>query len=78
MTSNFPGHTQVQYTRALLAARMAAFRAARERSDLGASAIELAIITAIVVGLAVVVLVIVTQVVNTRSQEIGTNNGKIP
>ena len=51
---------------------------ARRRRDLGASAIELAIITAILVGLAVAVLVIINTIVTNRANEINSNNGKIP
>ena len=69
---------QGQFVRTVLGARMARFREARCRRDIGASAIELAIITAVVVGLAAVVLLIVTQVVNNRTTEITNNNGKIP
>jgi multisubunit Na+/H+ antiporter MnhC subunit len=69
---------RADYLRALMGIRISRFqRAARER-DAGASAIELAIITAVVVGLAVAVLVIVTNVVNNRANEISTNNGGIP
>ena len=40
--------------------------------------IELAIITAILVGLAVAVLVIINTIVTNRANEINSNNGKIP
>jgi Flp pilus assembly protein TadG len=69
---------QAQFVRAALGGRIARFQEARRRRDAGASAIELAIITAILVGLAVAVLVIVTNVVTTRSNQINTNNGGIP
>jgi hypothetical protein len=65
------------YARALVGTRLTAFRDARQRKDHGASAIELAIITAILVGLAVAVLVIITQVVDKRSTQIKSNNGGI-
>jgi ABC-type lipoprotein release transport system permease subunit len=65
------------YARALVGTRLTAFRDARQRKDHGASAIELAIITAILVGLAVAVLVIITQVVNQRKTEINSNNGGV-
>jgi ABC-type lipoprotein release transport system permease subunit len=69
---------QAQFVRAVLGMRIARFRQARGHRDAGASAIELAIITAILVGLAVAVLIVVTNIVNNRSTEINTNNGKIP
>jgi multisubunit Na+/H+ antiporter MnhC subunit len=69
---------QAQFARAVLGGRIARFREARGRRDAGASAIELAIITAVVVGLAVLVLVIVTNVVQTRANQINNNNNGIP
>jgi Flp pilus assembly pilin Flp len=66
------------YVRALVGLHAARLREARQRRDAGASAIELAIITAILVGLAVAVLVVVTQVVTTRKTEITTNNNGAP
>jgi hypothetical protein len=69
---------QAQFVRAVLGGRIARFQEARRRRDAGASAIELAIITAVVVGLAVLVLVIVTNVVQTRANQINQNNGGIP
>jgi Flp pilus assembly protein TadG len=69
---------QAQLVRAVLDGRIARLQEARRRRDAGASAIELAIITAILVGLAVAVLVIVTNVVQQRSGQITQNNGGIP
>lgn len=69
---------QAQLVRAVLSGRIARLQEARRRRDAGASAIELAIITAILVGLAVAVLVIVTNVVQQRSGQITQNNGGIP
>ena len=69
---------QAQFVRAVLGGRIARFQEARRCRDAGASAIELAIITAILVGLAVAVLVIVTNVVTQRSGQITKNNGGIP
>jgi hypothetical protein len=51
---------------------------ARKRRDMGASDIELAIITAILVGLAVTILVIINNIVTSRASQINSNNGKIP
>jgi type IV secretory pathway component VirB8 len=58
--------------------RLAEFRAARQQRDRGASAIELAIITAIIVGLAAIVLIVITHIVQTRANQINQNNGQIP
>jgi Flp pilus assembly pilin Flp len=69
---------QVQFVRAVLGMRIARFQEARRHRDAGASAIELAIITAILVGLAVAVLIVVTNVVTTRKDQINSNNGNIP
>jgi hypothetical protein len=78
MRAQVPGQMLVDYARALLGVRMAEFRAAREQQDRGASAIELAIITAIIVGLAAIVLIIITNIVKTRANQINQNNGQIP
>ena len=69
---------QVQFVRTVIGARMARFREAHGRGDVGASAIELAIITAVVVGLAVLVLVVVQQIVQNRTTEIQQKNNGIP
>jgi hypothetical protein len=66
------------YAAALLGTRVARLRAAAKERDAGASAIELAIITAVLVGLAVVVLLVVKNVVTNRSNEIRSNNNGIP
>jgi hypothetical protein len=78
MRAQVPGQLQIDYARVLLGARIAEFRAARQQRDRGASAIELAIITAIIVGLAAVVLIVITNIVHTRANEINQNNGQIP
>jgi hypothetical protein len=78
MRINPPGYPEFTYVRAFVGTRIARLSDARKRQDLGASAIELAIITAILVGLAVVVLVIINTVVTNRANEINSNNGKIP
>jgi Flp pilus assembly protein TadG len=64
--------------RVMLGASISRFGDARRRRDRGASAIELAIITAILVGLALVVLLVVNTIVRNRSTEINTNNGQLP
>lgn len=59
------GTAEYAYLRALVATRFAALRKARERGDLGASAIELAIITAIIAvvasGLAILIKTVITK-----------------
>jgi Flp pilus assembly pilin Flp len=76
--SSFLSQQQAAYVRALLGYRFSRFQDARRQRDTGASAIELAIITAILVGLAVAVLVAVNTVVTKRTTQITTNNGGIP
>jgi len=78
MKTNPPGYLELAYVRAFAATRIARLSDARKRHDLGASAIELAIITAILVGLAVAVLVIINTIVTNRANEINSNEGKIP
>jgi hypothetical protein len=78
MRINPPGYLGLAYLRAFADTRIARLNDARKRQDLGASAIELAIITAILVGLAVAVLVIINTIVTNRANEINSNNGKVP
>jgi hypothetical protein len=78
MGTGFPGQPALGYLRAFLGKRMSRLAGARQSKDLGASAIELAIITAVVVGLAATVLVIIYNIVNTRAGQINSNNGQIP
>ena len=78
MRANFPGYLQFEYSRLLLARHGARLRAAHAQGDRGASAIELAIITAILVGLAVGVLLVVQTVVTSRKSQITSNNNGIP
>lgn len=78
MPTNFPGYLQIEYSRLLLARHAARLRAAHGQGDRGASAIELAIITAILVGLAVGVLLVVQTVVTSRKSQITSNNNGIP
>jgi hypothetical protein len=73
-----PGYPEFAYVRALAGTRIARLSDARKRQDMGASAIELAIITAILVGLAATVLVIIYNIVNSRASQINSNNGRIP
>jgi len=78
MTGNSPGALQLAYFRAFFGERIARLSEARKRRDIGASAIELAIITAILVGLAATVLVIIYHIVTGRASQINSNNGRIP
>lgn len=73
-----PGYLEFTYVRALFATRICRLGGARKRRDIGASAIELAIITAILVGLAATVLVIIYNIVTSRASQINSNNGRIP
>jgi hypothetical protein len=58
------------YLRALLGARKARFSSARDRGDLGASAVELAIITAVILGIAVALLAVIKTFVSSESSQI--------
>jgi hypothetical protein len=58
------------YLRALLGARRARLAQARERGDLGASAVELAIITAVILGIAVALLAVIKTFVSSESSQI--------
>jgi len=78
MRINSPGYPELAYVRAFFGIRIARLSDARKRHDVGASAIELAIITAILVGLAVTVLVIIENIVTSRASQINSNNGRIP
>ena len=78
MGTGLSGGAVLGYLRAALGMSAARLARARRDSELGASAIELAIITAILVGLAVTVLVIINTVVTSRANQISSNNGQIP
>jgi hypothetical protein len=78
MITNSPGYLEFAYVRAFFSTRIARLSDARKRRDAGASAIELAIITAILVGLAATVLVIIYNIVTSRASQINSNNGRIP
>jgi Flp pilus assembly protein TadG len=58
------------YVRALLGAHMTALRSAWQDRDRGASAVELAIITAIILGLAVVLLAVITRFIHKEQNKI--------
>ena len=78
MRIDSPAYPELTYIRAFVGASLARLTDTRKRRDLGASAIELAIITAILVGLAATVLVIIYNIVNSRAGQINSNNGRIP
>jgi Flp pilus assembly pilin Flp len=59
------------YFQELLAARLDQLRKKFSRGDLGASAIELAIITAIIGGVAVMLAILIQSVVNKKAAIIG-------
>lgn len=59
------------YFQALLATRLGELRKKVSRGDLGASAIELAIITAIIGGVAVMLAILIQSVVNKKAAIIG-------
>jgi hypothetical protein len=74
--SNFqpPGAETARYLQTFLRAHAARLRAARHDQDRGASAIELAVITAVLVGLAVAILVIVVNFANKQGTAITNTN----
>ncbi len=59
-----------EYLRALLGARRARLASARDRGDVGASAVELAIITAVILGIAVALLAVIKTFVSSESSQI--------
>jgi hypothetical protein len=69
-----PGLEAAGYLRAFLHAHTARLRAALQDKDRGASAVELAVITAVLVGLAVAILVIVVNFANKQGTAITNTN----
>lgn len=69
-----PGTETARYLRVFLRAHAARLRAARAGQDRGASAVELAVITAVLVGLAVAILVIVVNFANKQGTAITNTN----
>jgi len=69
-----PGAETARYLRTFLRAHAAGLRAALSEKDRGASAIELAVITAVLVGLAVAILVIVVNFANKQGTAITNTN----
>ena len=69
-----PGAEAVRYLNAFLTAHTARLRAALGGQDRGASAVELAVITAVLVGLAVTILAIVVTFANKQGTAITNTN----
>jgi len=69
-----PGTEAARYLRTFLGMHAARLRAARVDKDRGASAVELAVITAVLVGLAVAILVIVVNFANKQGTAITNTN----
>jgi hypothetical protein len=58
------------FFRAILRSRLARLRTATLDKDAGASAVELAIITAVILGIAAALLLVITNFVTTESAQI--------
>ena len=58
------------YLRALLGVHVVALRAARRERDRGASAVELAVITAMILAVAVILLAVITHFVKGAANQI--------
>ncbi|MGD0245417.1 MAG: hypothetical protein ABSB59_34555 [Streptosporangiaceae bacterium] len=74
MKLNPPGAEAARYLNTFLTAHTARLRAALAAKDRGASAVELAVITAVLVGLAVAILVIVVNFANKQGTAIQNTN----
>ena len=59
-----------QYLSGVLSTHRARFAHAREGGDVGASAVELAIITAVILGIAVALLLVIKTFVTSESSQI--------
>jgi len=69
-----PGAEPARYLQLLMNAHTARLRAARNDKDRGASAVELAVITAVLVGLAVAILLVIVNFAKTQSTNITNTN----
>ena len=74
MKINPPGAEAARYLSTFLEAHAGRLRAALAAKDRGASAVELAVITAVLVGLAVAILVIVVNFANKQGTAITNTN----
>jgi hypothetical protein len=63
-------HPTLDFLRAFLGIRVSRLRAARQDRDRGASAVELAIITAVIIGIAGIVLAAINIFVSNESAKI--------
>jgi Flp pilus assembly pilin Flp len=63
------------YAKTLLAIRFSELRKKMDRGDVGASAIELAVITAIIAVLALTIAVLIEHVVNSKKAAINSVKG---
>jgi Flp pilus assembly pilin Flp len=70
---DFPGADLAGYLWAVLGAHSARLRAAVRQRDRGASAVELAIITAVLVAIAIALLAVIRTFVTNQSNQINTN-----
>jgi Flp pilus assembly pilin Flp len=75
MNGNYLLNGAVPYVRALLSEHRAALRAARQDKDKGASAVELAVITAIILGIAVALLAVIGTFVSNEQGKIQSTKG---
>lgn len=73
--TSLTGGPYAMYVRTLLEARVASLRRNLSQRDVGASAIELAVITAIVGAVAVALALVIQHVVNNQSNKIKSLNG---
>jgi len=62
--------TTMTFLRTVLGVRLARLRAAARDQDAGASAVELAIITAVILGIAAALLLVIKNFVTTESAQI--------
>lgn len=62
--------TTMTFLRTVLVVRLAHLRAAAGEKDAGASAVELAIITAVILGIAAALLLVIKNFVTTESAQI--------
>ena len=62
--------TTITFLRTVLGARLVRLRAATRDKEAGASAVELAIITAVILGIAAALLLVIKNFVTTESAQI--------
>ena len=69
-----PRNEAARYVQAFLGVHAARLRTAVQDKDRGASAVELAVITAVLVGLAVAILLVVVKFATAQSTKIANTN----